>query len=293
MQFCYKWRLNDDVFRAAILGMLDWLKKYWAALVLIALLIAILDATLSSLLTCHPASNNPGNAADAEQVKDECTALSGPVLLTIKWLATIAHKYEGLVTAAFTIVLAVFTARLWYSTEKLWHATNTLADDAKKTAKAQSDDTRLLQRAYVGVLANGIQPFATDNSLIGCNVNFHNAGNLPARNVRWELHRQTCTDSRRTSFPLTNALEGGIVIPPKITAPKGTLALPTKEFDDFIVGATSDNRWLYVWGQIKYLDGFEVERFTKFCHRYNLAAAERYRIGGPAARYHEHGNDAD
>lgn len=45
-------------------------------------------------------------------------------MLSLEWIARSTHEYEGLITAAFTVVLAVFTGRLWLSTEKLWGVTN-------------------------------------------------------------------------------------------------------------------------------------------------------------------------
>jgi hypothetical protein len=58
------------------------------------------------------------------------------------------------------------------------------------------------------------------------------------------------------------------------------------------------NGYFYVWGEIKYTDGFGQQRFTKFCHRYpcqpfELAPDGSKSIDARHARYHEHGNDAD
>jgi hypothetical protein len=72
-------------------------------------------------------SANSGSGADQQQTK-ECSALSGPLLTTLRWVAGVSHKYEGLITAAFTVVLAIFTGRLWYSTEGLFRVTKLLAD---------------------------------------------------------------------------------------------------------------------------------------------------------------------
>jgi hypothetical protein len=108
--------------------MLSWLKTYWPVVVLGLMMIAVIDSTLSSLLTCHPVGGNTGAGADSQQAKENCTAFGGPVLATLTWIAEVSHKYEGLITAAFTVVLAVFTGRLWYSTEGLFRVTKTVAD---------------------------------------------------------------------------------------------------------------------------------------------------------------------
>jgi hypothetical protein len=149
------------------------------------MVLTMIDGTISSLLTCHPINDH----TNAAQAKEYCTALGGPILTTLRWIAKISHKYEGLITAAFTVVLAVFTGRLWFSTEKLWDATRKLASDAERTAKAQADDTRILQRAYISVNPLGIARFTSGQAFFSCDVGFQNVGNLPARKVRWFIDR--------------------------------------------------------------------------------------------------------
>jgi hypothetical protein len=103
--------------------MVAWLKKYWPALILSALILATIDAVISSLITCHPVGANPGSGNHA-QVNQECTALSGPLLLSFGAIVDFIDQHGGGVTAIFTVVLAVFTGRLWLSTENLWKVTN-------------------------------------------------------------------------------------------------------------------------------------------------------------------------
>jgi hypothetical protein len=113
----------------------NWLKTYWPVAILALLMLAVVDGTLSSLLTCHPTVGaNTGNGTNQQQAKEYCTALDGPVLVTLRWVARITHKYEGLITAAFTVVLAIFTARLWFSTEKLSESTKQLVEGAEDRA---------------------------------------------------------------------------------------------------------------------------------------------------------------
>ncbi|KGJ69630.1 hypothetical protein BJA5080_08429 [Bradyrhizobium diazoefficiens SEMIA 5080] len=69
-------------------------------------------------------------------------------------------------------------------------------------------------------------------------------------------------------------------------------------------------RFLYVWGLVRYEDGFGTTRTTKFCHRYNCANVENIhgekeadaggkgpviglKIRSEFARVHRYGNDAD
>ena len=64
-----------------------------------------------------------------------------------------------------------------------------------------------------------------------------------------------------------------------------------------VLQLTGEHRFLYVWGRIKYTDGFDQERFTAFCHRYNWRrrkeANGRFRIARKYGRYHVRGNDAE
>jgi hypothetical protein len=54
--------------------------------------------------------------------------------------------------------------------------------------------------------------------------------------------------------------------------------------------------YLYVWGAVRYDDGFNNMRTTKFCHRYNWIVrgqtSGNYTIDKKHARDHETGNDA-
>ena len=104
--------------------MLNCLKKYWLALVLSAALIAILDAAISSAMTCHP----PTNQTVSNEKSQECTALTGPILLTLELLLDFIDRHGAGVTAAFTAILAIFTGRLWWSTNKLWEVTRITAE---------------------------------------------------------------------------------------------------------------------------------------------------------------------
>ncbi len=53
--------------------------------------------------------------------------------------------------------------------------------------------------------------------------------------------------------------------------------------------------FIYVWGIVRYTDGFGEDCFTKFCHRYPVTpkTIERHVVSSEYARFHEHGNDAE
>lgn len=111
--------------------MLTWLKRYLPALVLLALLLVLLDGVLSSLLTCHPISTETSGGHDTQK-QQECTALAGPVLVSLTAIVDFADGHGDAITGVFTIALAIFTARLWFSTEKLWGVTNQSVELARK-----------------------------------------------------------------------------------------------------------------------------------------------------------------
>lgn len=61
--------------------------------------------------------------------------------------------------------------------------------------------------------------------------------------------------------------------------------------------------FLYVWGEIRYQDGFDKVCSTKFCHRYDHRGIQKVPVGrwyagqdmitAESMRYHQFGNDAD
>ncbi len=186
--------------------------------------------------------------------------------------------------AFFTLWLVISTVGLGVSTVLLWR-------DTKRSGERQARDTEILQRAYLSVTPLGLVPFRREplHSLI---VGFHNSGNLPAREVRWHINREADESPIRQHFPIGSNFEGSLVIPQGVTAPKGSLGFETETLNEFYREGTGRNRWLYVWGEVRYLDGFGVKRHTRFCHRYNLAAFREGGIPARDARHHEYGNDA-
>jgi hypothetical protein len=110
--------------------MLAWIKKYWPALVLIAVLLVLLDSVFSSLLTCHPITGESSSGTNAQK-QQECTALFGPLLVSLIAIVDFMDKHGDAITGAFTVILAIFTGRLWFSTEKLWSVTNTSVELAR------------------------------------------------------------------------------------------------------------------------------------------------------------------
>jgi hypothetical protein len=168
--------------------------------------------------------------------------------------------------------------------------------------------TRDLQRAYIAVEPRGVHMMQNGSDLIG-HVGIKNAGKLPARNVSWFIGIKHSGNEEETDnfFPLEHC-KGNIVIAPETTATRGSVAKVQVQTLNEFCGVASERidrenekpTFLYVWGVVKYDDGFEQGRSTEFCHRYNWInrgknrpQGKLYEIDTEFARHHTHGNDAD
>ncbi|MGY4351222.1 hypothetical protein ACVWXM_007715 [Bradyrhizobium sp. GM7.3] len=189
-------------------------------------------------------------------------------------------KLTDWLLAALTFFLALFTYRLWKSTDKLW-----------KNAEA---DTRILQRAYLSVQPFGVAPFPSGDALLSADIGIFNAGNLPATKVGWVMYRQFDASGSKADFLIDEAdIDGSITIPPKVTAIKGGHAIPNDEFDAAANRKDRESSYFYLWGRVRYLDGFKNRRHIDFCHRYNVFGQSGRKIAKERARYHEYGNSTD
>jgi hypothetical protein len=72
---------------------------------------------------------------------------------------------------------------------------------------------------------------------------------------------------------------------------RGTEKIPNSDLDQ----CRGPEWFIYVWGIVRYTDGFGEDCFTKFCHRCPVTpeTIERHIIPSEYARFHEHGNDAE
>jgi hypothetical protein len=161
------------------------------------------------------------------------------------------------------------------------------------TMRDQTKATKAMQRAYIAVEPGGIREFDSKDGRIACDVIIINAGNMPARDVRWSLYKCYSKRSKRENFRHCDAramVKNGIVLAPKGHARKGSKPTRKAPFDTARKGAKPDEAWLYVWGRIIYHDGFVGGRAIDFCHRYNLLGSVGYQIPAENGRHHEWGN---
>ena len=195
------------------------------------------------------------------------------------------HPYEWL-TAIAGLLLVYVTYQLVLSTNKLWQ-------EARETAERQERTTKILERAYLSVELAGINPFRSLQQTLGHvvlgHVDFHNAGRLPAREISCCVKMmQSDNDAEPiASFPIDDQdFFGNFVLPAGGRMRHGSSSIQL-----------TNARFIYVWGCVRYLDGFGKRRFTKFCHRYPQIMLRRlnngFGIESGDGRYHTTGNSTD
>ena len=191
--------------------------------------------------------------------------------------------------ATYTLWLAIFTGALGVATIGLWVTTIFVGWN-------QSRDTRLLQRAYIAVAPRGVLPFDPAAPHTVAHIAVMNAGHLPARNIRWCINTKFSSNGQLDEFPIDEArLVGNNALSPGTVAERTQNdAITTEDFNALRGGGA----WYFVWGAVRYTDGFGETRTTRFCHRYgkdsfrHMPQADN-RLMAEAAQYHEYGNDID
>ena len=229
------------------------------------------------------------------------TIPSSNAALILTWLnehtAAMQAVSAGLLVV-LTLALVLLTLAYAIFTNKLRNATDTLATIA-------GDQTKLLaaaHRAYISVEPRGIGMVVGGARVLG-HVGIHNAGRLPAHNVRWFIDIKASPDGIEKEFPI-GELSGDVVAPPGVTMPRGTrrgmlvAELNAQSCSPVKVRSEESPVFLYVWGLVRYQDGLGAERWTRFCHRYNWVmrgegAIGNYNIDTKYGRYHEYGNGTD
>jgi len=218
---------------------------------LLVVLVFSVDAFISVMRTCHDIGYQPGNYQTSQY---HCDAFSGLFLSKLIYVVEIM-KSEWVI-AIFTVILAVSTIGLWGVT---WIG-----------IRNQSCETRILQRAYLSVDGLGFFPLGYEDAerRTVAHLSIRNVGKLPARNVRWFINYAMDQSGRRSDFKIDeqkNRFYGdGNVIPPGTEMRRSKYCSFSREdFEAFKFRLTT----IYVWGEVRYDDGFGIERFTKFCHR--------------------------
>ncbi|MER9750665.1 hypothetical protein [Mesorhizobium sp. M0140] len=163
-------------------------------------------------------------------------------------------------------------------------------------------------RAYIAVSPRGINQLIGNRDVMG-HVEVSNVGQLPARNVSVHV-RMGLSDKRiddLAELPIgddTAPSRVDRVIHPRASLVQGCEERDREDIDTIVL----KGGYIYVWGVVRYSDGHNERRFTRFCHRYAVASRNRtFDEDGPdftpsetrsiidaeKARYHQIGNDAD
>lgn len=174
------------------------------------------------------------------------------------------------------------------------------ADAAKVSAKAaleQVGQNRLVERAYLSAEPHGVAPIEA-GAHADAHVGFRNAGRMPASDVEYFINMEMSSNGNLQEFAPDNIVSKFVIPPGTEMKQHGRSAFSADQIECFRGNAC----WLFVWGEVTYLDGFGVKRFTRFCHRYDargfaIAKDGLYKGKGviyvEGARYHKYGNDAD
>ena len=189
-------------------------------------------------------------------------------------------RHAGSVQSLLLLALAVLT--LWYVC-----ATRRLAS----IANAQNELTKIIQRAYLSIEIGNIRSLTNEDGFIP-RIIIRNVGRLPAESVAWvfgEPHFATDNIWKPDKEP--DVPTGAVTLAPGAEMMHGgpILLVPSEQRGQKI--------YLYIWGYVRYDDGFQVGRIARFSHRYNLELIQTVdRMGQRAfpkmaARYSHDYND--
>lgn len=223
-------------------------------------------------------SDHSDSAKCGEQCEKEGTEFWPP-------FAGYRFKITDSLLVLFTFILAIFTGLLWRSTKKLWkeaikasgiaqqsaNAATKAADAAERTVNTMKDIAERQLRAYVSVataeihdLAAGLTPRA--------HLVIRNSGQTPAYHLigiygmAMEVSWDALTPPSSDPIDVTaTSLAAGAPTNQFISAPR---PLKDGEREALIDGSKT----LWVYGEMRYRDTFNVERITEY----------RFQVGGKA-----------
>jgi len=164
-----------------------------------------------------------------------------------------------------------------------------LVRSAERTARKQL-------RAYISIEPEGIGEYRPGDRVVP-RVSFHNTGSVFAKYVATSINCELSDDGDRKVFD-DGEVSGNNVIAPNGRILRGSdQPIRMQDIDDARDAAVVRNKqlYLYVWGVVRYHDGFTAGRFTRYCHRYNFSGLPKgtYSFTPERYRYHHHGNEVD
>jgi len=228
------------------------LKSYWPPLVLWIVGLALVVWFIASSETfqnCVEAAKN--------QTSDQSAKNSVSYVLISRCTGDFVTVHHDAITALSTLFIALFTLTLWFATWRLWRSSERHAE-------------REL-RAYITVVPTGL--FNIDPNLrLVSTITIINGGRTPAHRVEQAAIIRMEQHPLAPSFPFPNlagiARNSRMVVAPQI--PHGGQAIADQDFTqnqivEILQAPTQGGRRLYLFGQIDYLDAFDVPRWTRYC----------------------------
>lgn len=189
-------------------------------------------------------------------------------------------KYTGVAAGATGLLVAVTAVLAWF-TYRLWDSTHKLVEGAEDTARRQLRAYVLVPR--VDIVDRSPTPRFTEKWV---EVSIKNFGHIPATSISYWL--AICAEE----YPLRTALERGTVTQTiGVLAPGGDpfiAEITTPLINNNIASISDHGMALYVYGEVRYFDGFHPDRVTPF--RYMKRSGEDWSRNGKLEMCQE-GND--
>jgi hypothetical protein len=195
------------------------------------------------------------------------------IVTVLHWIANFVTNYREEIVAIGTVLVAIFTFGII------------------SVSRRQIRLTKTLERAYLAIKPLGIRPMRSDVGQLVGYIAVVNVGRLPAKNVKWFIKIKVANGTREHDFSIGKHA-GDNFLPPGPEMIEGSDPLNR----DILRPLSKDDLYFYVWGEVRYHDGFDGGRWVKFCHRYSWHSFGDVggKLNAPAedARYHEFGNNA-
>jgi hypothetical protein len=188
--------------------------------------------------------------------------------------------HSGAITTLATIAIAFFTWTLWRSNEKMWIATQQALRHAEETAERQL-------RAYVHISRAGIKFDPPESP--EWHLEIKNFGQTPAYEVSQWTHIWITDRPLKEPLPIPAAdfkTAKSILAPGNHEIMQWTKEPPIPTASLPLIGTPVGT--IYIYGEIKYVDAFKKQRFTK----YRLFFGDSIRAGTCMLMPDSEGNEA-
>jgi hypothetical protein len=217
-------------------------------------------------------------------------------------MATSAERmfWVGLFESAITLLGVILVGLTLRATRQAVREAKRAADAAEETLKEARESSDQELRAYISVEPHGVNQMIASANAKG-QVTVRNVGKIPAQHVSVTVDVFISSDE---TAPMPEYRPDGQKVARAIQPSSGMIQGSGNELS--LTEIYQANKYVYVWGAVRYDDGLsKTRRTTYFCHRYPTAArdrsidphsradATRAVIDTGKARYHVYGNDSD